>query len=130
MATTQVFGGVVVGKVDLDGAALARLRADELLLEALDEPPTPDLHHVVACLSTRERLAVHGADEVHHGDVSLRDRAVDRLDPREPLPQVIELLIEDLGRHLRRALADLELLVAPELRLRRDGDLDREAERL
>ena len=56
------------GNSHLDRAGVARARAHELLLEALDQPPAAELEHVVARLAALELLAVDPADEVDHAD--------------------------------------------------------------
>ena len=117
------------GKVTLTLALVAGARADELLLEARDQPVRAELEQVAARLAALERLAVDRADEVEHHEVAVLRLALDGLERRGLLAHALELLV-DLGvGRLGLAAADLEALVVAELRLRADGDLDREGER-
>ena len=126
----ELLGLVLVGELHLDHARVARARAHELLLEALDQPPAAELEHVVAGLAALELLAVDLAHEVDHDVVPLLGRAFDAVQPRERLPQPVELGLDRLLGHLGLAAADLEVLVAPQLCPRGRADLDREAQRL
>ena len=102
--------GYSSGKSTSTVRCLAGARADQLLLEALDQPPAADLEHVVARLAALERLAVHAADEVHHQVVALLRLPVDAVQPREGVAQPVELCLRrPRSGTSRGALADLEL---------------------
>src|SRR4051812_23611767 len=76
----QLLGAVVVGEADLEGAVLARLRADELVLEARDQPAGAELDRLAAALAALERLIVDVAGVVEHYEVAVLRLALDRLE--------------------------------------------------
>src|SRR5262250_1576948 len=64
---------VIGRKRHLDGARLAQLHADDLLLEAGDEGPRADLHGNVVALATLERDTINAAYERNNGTIALLD---------------------------------------------------------
>ena len=126
----QVLGAVVLGELDRDRAVVAGRGALELLLEAGHEPAGAELDHLVAALAAAERLAAERADEVHDHEVAGGGGALDGLELRHAVAQLLDLLVDRLVLDLGLAAADLEPLVVAELGGRADADLDREAQRL
>ena len=125
----ELLGRVVVREGELDGALLAGGRSLELLLEAGDQPPGAELHHLAAALPALELRAVERADVVHDHEVALACGTLHRLERGERLADALELGLHLLVVDLRLAAADLDALVVAELRGRHDADLDREGER-
>ena len=112
-----------VGELVLDVGRLARRHADERLLELLDHAVEPELDHEVAL-----RVAV-GADEVDDEGVSCLGRpALDRDELRDREAERLELLVDELGRHLGLGRGDLEALPVGNLDLRLHVDGGGEAE--
>ena len=115
--TRQLAVHVAVREGDLDGLFLARLDADQLVLEALDEAVGTEFQVMVLGLHARVLLAVDLAREVDHQDVALlgRTRRLDRLAllllGSQPLQRLVDLVVGDLdlvGGH--RDLAEVHRL--------------------
>ena len=94
--------GVVGRERQLDLAVLARARAGELLLEAGDEPPGPELDELVAPLAALERDVVDRALVVHDDEVAVLGRLLEGLQAREALAQRLDLAVD---RRRRRPVA-------------------------
>ena len=100
--TRQLAVHVFVREGDLDGLLLARLDADQLVFEALDETVGAEFQVVVLGLHARVLLAVDLAGEVDHQDVALlgRARLLDRLAllllGGQPLQRLVDLVVRDL----------------------------------
>src|SRR5205085_11411938 len=97
-------------------ALVAGTRADELLLEAGDQASAAQLDDLVVALAALERHAVDRALVVDDDEVALLRGTLDRLESREVLAQVLELVRDALLVDLRLALADLEAGVVAERR--------------
>src|SRR5207237_9957725 len=87
----ELLGAVVVRELDMELALLARLRTHELLLEARDQPPCPQLDRLAASLAALEGDTVDRAGVVEHEEVARLRAALDRLERREALAQAPEL---------------------------------------
>ena len=93
------------------------VHADDALLDLLDDGAAAELDHVVA-----PRLAA-GTDEIEDDGVLAGDRpALDRDELGDRGAQRVELVLDELLRHVRLDDPDLELLPVGQLRLRLDGD--------
>src|SRR5207302_918923 len=87
----EVAALVVLGEGDLDLALLAGARADQLLLEAGNQPARAELEQLIAALSALEWLAVDLADVVDHDVVPLSRGTVHGLERRHAVAQALDL---------------------------------------
>src|SRR5215213_395026 len=126
----EVVGAVVVGERHVDRALVARAGADELLLEAGDQAAAAQLDHLVVALAALEQLAVDRPLVVDDDEIVLLGSTLDRLESREVLAQVLELVRDTLLVDLRLPLADLEAGVVAKRRGRTHADLEGERQRL
>ena len=94
----DVLGAVVLGERRRDRAPLALDGADEALLEAGDEVARAELDELVAALAAGEGLAADGALEVDRQEVAVLRGALDRVQVRGALAQVLDLLVDGLLR--------------------------------
>ena len=83
---------VVVGERDVDRPGLACARAAQLFFEARDQPPGAELEQLVTALAAVEWLTVDRADVVDHDVIAVVRGALDGLERREPVAQLLELL--------------------------------------
>ena len=104
--------------------------AGELLLEAGDEPAGAELEQLVAALAALERLAVDRALVVHDDEVAVLGGALEGVQARGALAQLLDLLVDLLVVGRRARGADLERPCTRRARLRAHADLDRERQRL
>ena len=112
---------VVFGEGHLHELGVARLEADELLLEARDEGVGAELDPDVLALAALELRAVDAADEVDHDAVAIGGRAVLRREGAvllgHPLERFVDLGVGDLGDRLLhrdvRQVGELEGSAAP-----------------
>ena len=126
----QVLGLVVVREGHGDRALLAGAHADELLLEAGDEPAGAQLDHLVAALAALEGHVVDRAEVVHDEVVALGGPALDGLELGLALAQRLDLGVDVLVAGRRLAPLDLDALVGAEGRHGAHADLDAELQRL
>ena len=125
----QLLGAVLVGEGDLDQALVAGPGADELLLEAGDQPARAELEQLVAALAAVERHAVELAEVVHHDVVAELGGALDGLERGQAVAQALDLGVDRLLVGGGLAALDLDALVGAELGDGAHADLDREGER-
>src|SRR5207244_3893467 len=92
----QVLGAVVLGERHVERALLPRARAEQLLLEAGDEPARAEFDHLVAALAALERLAVQGAFVVDDDEVALLGGPLGGLEAREPLAERLNVIVNSL----------------------------------
>src|SRR5581483_6751774 len=85
---------VVLRKLHLDGPALARRGACELLLESRYQPARSKLEQLIAPGPAIELIAVDRADVIHHDVVAVLRRSLDGLERGEALPKPLELLVD------------------------------------
>src|SRR5439155_6446100 len=84
-----------------DGAVLAWLRTDELVLEARDESSRTELDRNVLALAARKHDIASPANEIDDGDVAVFRRPLDRLRFAlrftDPLDRAVDVLLRHLG---------------------------------
>ena len=124
------FARVLLGEGHFDVDLVARGGADQLVLEVVDQLVGAERQQVVVGLAALEGLAVDEALEVDQHRVGLFGGALDRLEPREPLADAVDLGVDDLLVGLFLLAADLEPFVLTELGLRPHPDLELEGQRL
>ncbi len=96
-------------KGNLDLAMVARPGANELVLEAGDEPAGPQFERMSLRTAAGKRLAVDLADEIDDDDIAIRRRLVDRLALAIGLGDTLHRLVNLLLRNLRPQPLELQL---------------------
>src|SRR5205823_620202 len=127
----------------VEGALIAGTRADEPLLEALEQRSSPELHELISTLAAPEglilalRLSLAGHRSIYQDAPVIDDHEVargggslGRLQAGKALAHELDLGVDLLLAHRRIAARDLEALVLAQLGRRHDPDLDREMQRL
>ena len=118
------------GKLDLHGHLVPRRGVRQRAVELRQQALRSQLDHQIGRLRALERLAVRSARVVDQHQIPVRGGPVHGLEAREALAQPVELGLDRVLGHVRCGPAHLEPLVLAELRLRPNGDLDRERELL
>jgi hypothetical protein len=121
---------IVLRERDRDRPVLAGARAEKLVLEPGHEPAGAQLDQLISSDAAGELLPIDASDVVDHHVVAVLGGALDGVERRQAVAQLLDLLVDLLLLDVGLATADLETLVLAELGDRAHADLDRELERL
>jgi hypothetical protein len=119
-------GVVATEQLGLEGRGLAGAERVERLVDALDQVARSDL--VRDGVGGVDLVAANGGDEVDLGEVALLGGAVDRDERAETAAQLVELVLDVVGRDLGLGDGQRDSLVLGEVEVGTHVDLDGELE--